>query len=158
MIDGVECVEFIHEIQPTWGPASHVHFKQDESITIVDGVMGYEISGGPTRNAYAGQTLFFKAGTPHRFWNAGLKMLYCKGYNSPANNVVYFLSEIAKSANENGGRPRNYDVAYLLKRYSSEFAMLEISVFKQKLLFPVVLFIGNLFGKDKKFAGAPLSI
>jgi quercetin dioxygenase-like cupin family protein len=153
--EGEEYLEFIHEIRPTWGPANHVHFKQDESITVVDGVMGYEEAGGPTKNAYSGQTLLFKAGTPHRFWNAGMKTLYCKGYNSPAHNVVYFLSEIARSANENGGSPRMYDVAYLLKRYSSEFAMLEISPFKQKVIFPIVLFIGNLIGKDRKFADAP---
>lgn len=151
----VEYLEFVHEIQPTWGPAMHVHYKQDESITIVSGVMGYQVFGGQPKHAVPGETLLFKAGTPHRFWNAGLDVLYCKGYNSPANNVVYFLSELCKSANENAGKPGMYDTAYLLNRYKSEFGLLEISPFVKKVVFPIVLFLGNLIGRKKKFADAP---
>ncbi|HEY6505066.1 MAG TPA: cupin domain-containing protein [Chitinophagaceae bacterium] len=153
--DGAECLEFVHEIQPTWGPAMHVHYQQDESITVVSGVMGYQEFGGQPKHAVPGETLLFKAGTPHRFWNAGLDMLYCKGYNSPANNVVYFLSAFARSINEHGGKPGIYDAAFLLKRYKSEFGMLEIPAFVQKVIFPVILFWGNLTGKSKKFADAP---
>jgi hypothetical protein len=69
--------------------------------------------------------------------------------------VVYFLSQIYKSMDENGGRPGLYDAAYLLNRYRSEFGMLEIPAFVQKLIFPVALFIGGLVGKNKKFADAP---
>jgi hypothetical protein len=71
---------------------------------------------------------------------------------------VYFLSEIFKSSNKNGGRPAMYDVAFLLNRYKSEFAMLEIPQFVQKGIFPVVLFFGNLVGKNKKFKDAPVSL
>ena len=92
---------------------------------------------------------------PHKFWNAGSEPLIGKGYITPADNIVYFLSEIYKSSNENGGRPGLYDSAFLLNRYKSEFAMLEIPGFVQKILFPVVLFFGNLFGKQRKFADAP---
>jgi hypothetical protein len=48
-----------------------------------------------------------------------------------------------------------YDAAFLLDRYKSEFGMLEIPAFVQKTIFPVILFLGNLAGKNKKFAGAP---
>ncbi len=57
--------------------------------------------------------------------------------------------------NENGGRPGMYDAAYLLDRYKTEFSMLEIPTFVQKLIFPVVLSLGNLRGKQKKFMDAP---
>jgi hypothetical protein len=57
--------------------------------------------------------------------------------------------------NENGGRPGMYDAAYLLNRYKTEFRMLEIPGFVQRLIFPVILFFGNLMGKKKKFINAP---
>ncbi len=51
--------------------------------------------------------------------------------------------------NENGGRPGIYDAAYLLGRYKTEFRMLEIPTFVQKLIFPVILFLGSIRGKRK---------
>ena len=93
--------------------------------------------------------MLFKAGTPHKFWNASNDVLRCSGYASPADNLVYFLSQIYKSANENGGRPGMYDAAYLLGRYKTEFGMLEIPAFVQKVIFNVILFFGNLRGMNK---------
>jgi hypothetical protein len=69
--------------------------------------------------------------------------------------VIYFLAQMYQSANDNGGRPGMYDAAYLLKRYKSEFGMLEIPPFVQKAIFPLILFFGTLAGKNKKFRGAP---
>jgi hypothetical protein len=97
----------------------------------------------------------FKAGTPHKFWNAGNEVLRCSGYVSPPENFVYFITQLFKSSNENGGRPGMYDAAFLLNRYQSEFGMLEIPAFVQKVIFPVVLFFGKLSGKNKKFIDAP---
>ena len=57
--------------------------------------------------------------------------------------------------NENNGRPGMYDTAYLLGRYKTEFRMLEIPTFVQKLIFPVILFLGSIRGKKKKFIDAP---
>ena len=51
-----------------------------------------------------------------------------------------------------------YDAAFLLNRYRSEFAMLEIPEFVQKAVFPAVLFFGNLVGKNKKFRDAPMPL
>ena len=51
-----------------------------------------------------------------------------------------------------------FDAAFLLNRYKSEYAMTEIPAFVQKMIFPVVLFVGRLMGKHKKFAGAPLPV
>ena len=153
--DGIEYLEVENEVQPNAGPPMHVHHKQDECITVVSGRIGYQELGGEKKYAGPGETVLFKAGTPHRFWNAGSEPLVGRGYISPADNIVYFLSQIYKSSNENGGRPATYDSAYLLNRYKSEFAMLEIPVFVQKIVFPLVLFFGNLTGKNKKFKNAP---
>jgi quercetin dioxygenase-like cupin family protein len=153
--DGIEYLEVQNEVLPNAGPPMHVHYKQDEALTVISGNMGYQEPGGEKKYAGPGESVLFKAGVPHKFWNAGADLLTCTGYVSPAHNLVYFLSEIYRSANENNGRPGMYDAAFLLDRYKSEFGMLEIPAFVQKTIFPVILFLGNLAGKNKKFADAP---
>lgn len=44
---------------------------------------------------------------------------------------------------------------YLMNRYRSEFSMQEIPGFVQAVIFPIVLFLGKLQGKHKKFENAP---
>jgi quercetin dioxygenase-like cupin family protein len=156
--NGVEYLEGENEVRPNAGPPMHVHYKQDESFTVVSGKLGYQVLGEEKKYAGPGETILFKAGKPHKFWNAGNEMLYCTGVISPPGNVVYFLTQIFKSSNENGGRPGIYDAAFLLDRYKPEFGMLEIPPFVQKIIFPMALFLGNILGKNKKFKDAPPSI
>ena len=156
--DGIEYLEGENEVQPNAGPPMHVHHKQDECLTVTSGIMGYQLLGGEKKYAAPGEAVLFKAGIAHKFWNAGTDVLRCSAYITPADNVIYFLSEIFKSSNKNGGRPAMYDAAFLLNRYKSEFAMLEIPQLVQKAIFPVVLFFGNLVGKNKKFKDAPVSL
>lgn len=153
--NGVECLEGYNEIQPKAGPPMHVHYKQDESLTVISGKMGYQNLGGEKKYLGPGETVLFKAGVAHKFWNAGDDVLRCSAWATPPENLVYFLSQIYISINKNGGRPGMYDAAFLLNRYRSEFAMLEIPKFVQKIMFPIILFFGNLAGKNKKFADAP---
>jgi quercetin dioxygenase-like cupin family protein len=153
--NGIEYLEGENEVRPNSGPPIHVHYKQDESLSVLSGKMGYQLLGEEKKYAGPGETILFKAGTPHKFWNAGSDLLRCSGYISPADNAVYFLSQIFKSSNENGGRPGIYDAAFLLDRYKSEFGMLEIPRFVQKIIFPTVLFFGNIIGKNRKFIDAP---
>jgi hypothetical protein len=69
--------------------------------------------------------------------------------------VEYFLTEIFKSQRENGGsRPDLFDVAFLASRYRSEFAMAEIPTMVQRLVFPVLVAVGRLLGKYRKYADA----
>jgi quercetin dioxygenase-like cupin family protein len=153
--NGKEFLDVENEVQPNAGPPMHVHYKQDECITVVSGKIGYQVLGETKKYAGPGETVLFKAGVAHKFWNAGTEPLIGKGYITPADNIVYFLSEIYKSANGNGGRPGLYDSAFLMNRYKSEFSMLEVPGFVQKFLFPLVLFFGSILGKHKKFANAP---
>jgi quercetin dioxygenase-like cupin family protein len=143
-------------VQPGAGPPMHVHFRQDESLTIVKGKIGTQIHGKEPVYYEAGATALFERGIPHKFWNAGEEPLVCKGWIKPAENIEYFLTEIYRSTNENGGkRPGTFDSAYLMTRYKAEFDMLEIPAFVKKVIFPVVLFFGKLAGKHKKFKDAP---
>ena len=150
-----DIIEVENEVQPNAGPPMHIHWRQDESLTVTQGKIGYLIQGGQEQFAGVGETVTFKAGVAHKFWNAGTDVLKCKGWINPPDNIIYFLSEIYKSTNENGGRPGMFDAAYLLNRYKSEFAMTEIPGFVQKTIFPVVLFLGKMTGKHKKFRNAP---
>lgn len=153
--DGVEYLEAKNEVQPNAGPPMHVHYRQDEFFKVESGKIGYQMLGGEKQYAGPGEEILFKAGVPHKFWNAGTDLLVCTGYVSPPENFVYFISQIFKSTNENGGRPGIFDSAFLLNRYKDEFGMPEIPAFIQKTIFPIILFFGNLMGKYKKFSDAP---
>ena len=156
--DGAEYLEGENEVLPNAGPPMHVHYKQDESFTVVSGKLGYQTWGEEKKYAGPGETILFKAGIPHKFWNAGSDTLRCTGYISPAGNAVYFLTQLFQSSNENGGRPGIFDAAFLLHHYKSEFGMLEIPQFVQKVIFPIVLLVGKPLGKYKKFKDAPPSM
>ena len=77
-------------VVPNSGPPMHTHFLQEESLTVVTGRIGYQVQGQPARYAGVGETVVFKPGTPHRFWNAGEDILHCKGWVKPANTIVFF--------------------------------------------------------------------
>jgi len=156
--DGQEYVEVENEVQPGAGPPMHVHYEQDECMTVVKGKIGYQELGNEKKYAEAGATILFKAGIPHKFWNAGDSVLLCKGYATPVYNLVYFLSELFKSTQANGKRPGIFDAAFLLNRYKSEFGMLEIPPFVQKRIFPIILLIGKIKGRYKKFKDAPFPL
>lgn len=155
--DGSEdYLEVENVVQPNAGPPMHVHFKQEETITIIKGKMATQTPGKEPQYFEAGATVSFKPGDIHRFWNAGSEPLIGKGYVKPAHNIEYFLTQIFASTKANGGtRPGTFDTAFLLDRYKSEFDMFAIPPFVKKVIFPVALFFGKLLGKHKKFAGAP---
>lgn len=66
------------------------------------------------------------------------------------------LTEIFASNKRHGGkRPGNFDAAYLSRRYRSEFEILEVPAPVRRLVFPVIVAVGKLFGLHRRFAGAP---
>ena len=141
---------------PMAGPPMHVHFKQDEGFTVVKGKIATQVFGEEPKFAREGESVVFKAGTPHKFWNPGTEPLHIKGWINPANNVEYFLTELYDSTAANDGkRPSTFDGAWLMNHFRSEFDMVELPGFVKKVIFPIALFFGKLMGKDRKFAGAP---
>ena len=138
------------------GPPMHTHFLQDEELTVVRGRIGYQILGGQPQYAGAGETILFKRGVPHRFWNEGTEILHCRGWIKPANTIVFFLSSLYEAQNKSGTeRPEKFDGAYLLKRYASEYDMNEIPRFVKKIIIPVTYYVGRILGKYKHFKAAP---
>ncbi|MBC7776519.1 MAG: cupin domain-containing protein [Phycisphaerae bacterium] len=146
-------------VQPNAGPPMHVHFFQDESLTVVSGKIGYQIHGQEPQYAGPGETLVFKRGIPHRFWSAGDNVLHCTGWVDPAGNLIFFLTNIY-AAIERGKnhQPEMFDGSYLSWRYRREFDMTEIPSFVKKVIMPVTYFIGLLLGKYEKFKTAPQPI
>jgi len=143
-------------VTPTHGPVMHTHWLQDESLTIIKGQIGYQVQGQPAQYANEGETVLFKRGVPHRFWNAGQEVLHCQGWIKPANTIVFFLSSIYAAQNKSGkAQPEQFDAAYLLTRYSSEYDLPEIPRFVKKVIIPITYYIGKLLGKYKHFKNAP---
>lgn len=152
---GRTAVEVENKIPTKVGPPMHVHYLQDESLTVVSGTMGIKEPGKPEKFITAGETIIWKAGVPHKFWNACNEILHCTGWVAPVDNFVYLLSEIHKSINAGGGKPSLWDIAFLMRKYKTEFYMLEIPAIVQATVFPIIIFVGKLLGKYRKYAFAP---
>ena len=82
-----EVVEVENRVQPGSGPPMHVHYHQEESLTVVQGRIGYQRPGEEPRFAGMGETVTFGAGEPHRFWNAGEDELRCTGQIGPPDSI-----------------------------------------------------------------------
>ena len=148
-----------NRVQPGSGPPMHIHWLQDESLTIVQGKLGAQVTGRTATFHGPGETVTFQRGVAHRFWNAGDDVLICNGWVTPANNLVYFLTKIFESTKSNGShRPSTFDGAFLQTKYQSEFDLVDIPAFVKKVVFPAVVVSGKLFGKHRKFADAPEAI
>lgn len=143
-------------VQPGAGPPMHVHRLQVESLTVAEGSIAYQRPGEPPQFAGPGATVCFQPGEAHKFWNPEKTVLRCTGYIEPADNVEYILGEIFASASRNGGgQPALFDAAYLTRRYRSEMALLEIPAPVQRFVFPLLVAIGSLLGKYRRYADAP---
>jgi hypothetical protein len=128
-----------------------------ESLTFLRRVPGTSGDRLEVENVVGpGESVAFRAGEAHKFWNAGEEDLRCKGYIEPADNIEYFLGAIYEAQKRSGGpRPDPLDTAFLMRRYRSEFSMVEIPAPVQRVVFPVQVAIGTLLGRYKKYADAP---
>ncbi len=143
-------------VSPGSGPPMHVHYLQEEALTVESGTIGWQRQGEEEHLGQIGETVTFAPGVVHRFWNAGDDELICSGRVRPPDNLEYFLTQIYASMRANGGkRPGLFDSAYLLSRYRSEFGMAEIPAPVQRVVFPIVVAVGRLLGRHRRFAGAP---
>ena len=143
-------------VSPGMGPVMHTHWLQDESLTVLKGKIGYEVKGQPAQFAGEGETVLFKRGVPHRFWNAGEEVLHCEAWIKPANTFVFFISSIFAAQNKTGtAKPELFDAAYLLTRYSSEYELADIPPIAKKVIIPLTYYTGKILGKYKHFKNAP---
>jgi uncharacterized cupin superfamily protein len=149
-------LEVENVVTPGSGPPMHVHHLQEEALTVQEGKIGYQRQDEQPQFAEPGETVAFKAGESHKFWNAGEGDLRCTGCIEPADNIEYFLGAIYASQRKSGGsRPDPFEAAFLTRRYRTEFGMSEIPAAVQRLVFPVLVVVGRLLGKYRKYADAP---
>jgi quercetin dioxygenase-like cupin family protein len=153
--DGRQVLEVENLVQPGSGPPMHVHYLQEESLTVQEGRMGYRLAGAPDRVAGPGDTVTFAPGQMHRFWNASNGVLRCSGWASPPDNLEYYLSEVFASMRRGGGRPNPFDAVYLLGRYRTEFGMGQIPAPVRVVVFPLLRAVGRLLGRDRRYMNAP---
>jgi quercetin dioxygenase-like cupin family protein len=145
--------------QPGAGPPMHVHYLQEEAARVVRGRLGHQVAGGEPQYAGPGELVVWPAGTAHKWWNAGTDELHMTGWCSPPDNVEFFLGTLFDSTKANGGaRPGMFDAAFLMARYKSEYAMLEIPNVVRRVVIPIVYFVGTVLGKYRRFSDAPAPI
>jgi mannose-6-phosphate isomerase-like protein (cupin superfamily) len=157
--DGGDRLEVEGRARSGVGPPMHVHLLQEEAVTVVEGRMGYQLAGDEPREAGPGETVACPRGVPHRWWNAGSTELRSTGWITPANNAEFFLTAMFDSVKRStNGRPSLFDVAFLMTRYRSEFDMLEIPAIVKTIGFPLLLVLGRLLGKYRRFADAPVPV
>ena len=150
--------EFQGTDEPGIGPPMHVHYKQEEKVKVEKGKMRVKTLTKEF-SLTEGQEYTFQPGEAHRFWNEGDQVLHYSGHVKPSNNYEYFISQVYKSANEaKDDKPSAFDAAFLLTKYKSEMDMLVIPKPVKLIVFPILLTIGKLTGKFKKFADAPSPI
>ena len=65
------------------------------------------------------------------------------------------LGELYASAERNGGRPHPQEIAFLFRRYCSEFTMNAIPPLVQRIVFPLLILAGRLSGRLGRYAQAP---
>ena len=85
-------------VSPGAGPPMHVHHLQEEALTVVSGMIGFQRPGEAAQFAGPGEQVVFKAGEPHKFWNAGKDVLHCTAYIAPPDNIEFFLGAILSAA------------------------------------------------------------
>ncbi len=143
-------------VTPGNGPVMHTHWLQDESLTVLKGRVGYQVAGEPEQFAIEGETVLFKRGVAHRFWNAGQEILHCKASVKPAHTFAFFITSVFAAQNKSGNaQPERFDAAYLLKRYSAEYDMTDIPKFVKRIIIPLTYYTGKILGKYKHFKDAP---
>jgi mannose-6-phosphate isomerase-like protein (cupin superfamily) len=142
--------------QPGSGPPMHVHYLQDEAAGVVAGRMGYQVLGEEPKFAGPGELVVWPAGTAHKWWNAGSTELRMTGWCMPPGNMEFFLGSLFASVKANGGsRPALFDAAFLMTRYRTEHAMLELPAFVRRVIMPVLYVAGRVLGKHEKYRDAP---
>ena len=148
-----------NRVAPGAGPPMHVHHRQEEGLTVLEGRLAWQRPGEPPRFAGPGESVVFRAGEAHRFWNAGEGELRCAAYIEPAGNVEYFLAELFASQRRLGrGRPDPFDAAFLTHRYRSQFAMVAIPAPVRRLVVPLLAALGRLLGRQARYADAPVPL
>jgi uncharacterized cupin superfamily protein len=143
----------------TSGPPLHIHFHQQEEGTVIAGQLGAQI-GKEKFTIPAGGTVAFAPGIVHNWWNAGDDLLELSGRATPAGDLDSYLQAVFAVLNASSSdRPSIFYMAHVMWRHRHTQAIMLVPLGAQRILFPVILFIGRTLGKYRGTAwpGSPES-
>ena len=141
------------------GPPLHVHIHEHEEVNVKAGTAG-ALVGREKIIVPAGGSAIFPAGIPHRWWNAGDDLLELSGQVVPSVDLDRYLQAVFAVLNASAnGRPSIFHLAHVLWRHRDTQLMAVPAPAIQRIVLPVVLFIGRILGKYRgsNWPGSPES-
>ena len=141
------------------GPPLHVHFLEREEGVVKTGTLGAQV-GLEKIVVQTGGTAVLPAGVPHRWWNAGDDLLKFSGNVVPAVDLDRYLQAVFAVVNAGStGRPSIFYIAHVLWRHRDTQLVAVPPRAIQRIVFPIVLFIGRMLGKYRgsNWPGSPES-
>ncbi len=141
------------------GPALHIHFHQREEGIVKAGTLGAQV-GTEKIIVPTGGTAVLPAGVAHKWWNAGEDRLEFSGRAIPAGDLDRYLQAIFAVLNASAsGRPSIFYIAHVAWRHRHTMALARPPPAIQRIVSPVILFIGRVLGKYRgsSWPGSPES-
>jgi mannose-6-phosphate isomerase-like protein (cupin superfamily) len=141
------------------GPPLHLHFQEREEIIVKAGTLEAQVG---TQKIFvpAGGNALIPAGVRHRWWNAGDDRLELSGQVVPAVDLDRFLEALFAVLNaSSNGTPSIFHLAHVLWRHRETQLMMVPPPAIQRIVFPIILFIGRILGKYRgsSWPGSPES-
>lgn len=146
----VDAVEMLVTFPENYeGPPNHRHVLQSETFVAIDGKLGLE-SDGNKIVLEPGQSFTVPANSLHRCYSLDGKEVRFKATFTPALHIEYILTEMFASSNrKNAFDPSSFDACYVLGQAKGEYYLGDTPLFIQERIFPVIAFIGKVFGLVK---------
>jgi len=141
------------------GPPLHVHIQEHEEGVVKAGTLG-ALVGAEKIIVPTGETVTLPAGIAHRWWNAGDDLLEFNGQVVPVVDLDRYLQAVFAVLNaSSNGRPSIFHFAHVLWRHRDTQLMAVPAPAIQRIVLPVVLFIGRILGKYRgsNWPGSPAS-
>jgi quercetin dioxygenase-like cupin family protein len=141
------------------GPPLHVHIQEHEKGVVKAGTLG-ALVGAEKIIVPTGETVTLPAGIAHRWWNAGDDLLEFNGQVVPVVDLDRYLQAVFAVLNASAnGRPSIFHLAHVLWRHRDTQLMAVPAPAIQRIVLPVVLFIGRILGKYRgsNWPGSPES-
>jgi len=156
--DGVHCLELKGSLPPRQdGPPLHVHYQEDEVITVVAGTLSAEVDGRELQVQKSGSARL-PSGSAHRWWNAGDETLVLEGVIRPVVDLDMFFEAAFEVFNSGpANRPPLFYLAHLAWRHRKTQATLFAPLWAQRIVLPLVVLVGTILGRYRgtQWPGCP---
>lgn len=141
-------IEEIH--QPgARGPVSHIHPLQEETWTVLEGLMGTRLAAR-SEIVTSGNRVVIPAGTPHRLWNAGDDVLRVRTEFRPALNTETFFETacglVSDGKTDRRGFPNPLQMAVMADEFRATFRLATIPGWVQGPVFRTIAVLGRRLG------------